>query len=52
MTTMVFWRNYYYVETRVGSEFFREEKLITGLGLTSCTISCLKQKPSVLVGWS
>ncbi|NLY90229.1 MAG: MFS transporter [Firmicutes bacterium] len=55
MTTMIFWRNHYYVETRVGSEILQEnqkKKLITGLriNLFGNTISYLKRKPSVLIG--
>ena len=55
MTIMFFWRNYHYVETRIGREILREtqeKKLIVGfrLNLFGNTFSYLKQKPAVLVG--
>ena len=54
MTVMAFWRNRYYVETRIGREILREnqrQKVIAGtrLNLFGNTFAYLKRKPSALV---
>ncbi|HBL36296.1 MAG TPA: hypothetical protein DDZ55_05755, partial [Firmicutes bacterium] len=51
MTVMAFWRNRYYVETRIGREILREnqrQKVIAGtrLNLFGNTFAYLKRKPS------
>lgn len=55
MAIMFFWRNYYYVETRIGREILNEahqKRMLTGFrfNLFGNTFSYLKQKPAVLVG--
>ena len=58
MTIMFFWRNHYYVETRIGREILHEnqqKKRFIGLrfNLFGNTFSYLKRKPSAFwLGWS
>lgn len=55
MTIMFFWRNYHYVETRIGRAILHETRqkkrfIDFRLNLFGNTFSYLKQKPAVLVG--